>query len=181
MNGVVMTAKGNVGRETTAGRTSWFQEAELRVLEKAIRRIVRANDLQSKALTKTIGLTAPQLVILKAIAALGEVTTTALSVHVDLSAATVITILDNLEARGMVERYRSLNDRRVVHTRLTPAGEALIERAPETLGEDFVLRFQSLVPAQRRELIDSLNELADMMGPVIAASVKPGRRSGGLF
>ena len=79
-----------------------FPHEELRIVEKAVRRILRAHDLQSKALTKAIGLTAPQLAILRAIAALGEVTTTALSAHADLSPATVITILDKLEEEDVL-------------------------------------------------------------------------------
>ncbi|WP_048648230.1 MarR family winged helix-turn-helix transcriptional regulator [Nitratireductor soli] len=153
---------------TTKKGQAWFRNDDLRAVEKAIRRIVRANDLQSKALGKQIGLTAPQLVVLNGIAALGEVTTTVLSAHVDLSAATVITILDNLEARGLVERYRSLHDRRVVHTRLTPAGEELARRAPEPLGTGFAARLAQLAPERRGELIAALTAVADMMaiGPV---------------
>ncbi|MDZ5700112.1 MarR family transcriptional regulator [Chelativorans sp. M5D2P16] len=147
-----------------------FPPDELRLVEKSIRRILRASDLQSKALVKAIGLTAPQLVILKAIAALGEVTTTALSEHADLSAATVVTILDNLEVRGLVERYRSPSDRRVVHARLTPTGGRLVQEAPEPLGVGFARRFQRLDPAERLRFIEMLNDLADMMEPAIPAS-----------
>lgn len=140
-----------------------FQQDELRTLEKAIRRILRASDLQSKALIKAIGLTAPQLVILKGIAVLGEVTTTALSAHADLSPATVITILDKLEERSIIQRYRSAQDRRIVHTRLTEKGMALLANAPEPLGEAFAARFASLEPGRRRALMDALATIADLL------------------
>ena len=68
--------------------------AQTRNLLKSIRRIVRANDLQSRALARLTGLTGPQLIVLMAVAELGEVTTRALADHVDLSAPTVVTILD---------------------------------------------------------------------------------------
>ncbi|WP_295808830.1 MarR family transcriptional regulator [uncultured Nitratireductor sp.] len=150
---------------TTDKTVDWFRSEELRGVEKSIRRIVRANDVQSKALAKKIGLTAPQLVILKAIAGLGEVTTTVLSAHVDLSAATVTTILDNLESRRVVERYRSRHDRRVVHTRLTPEGAALVTHAPEPMGDAFARRFAGLSPERRNQLTSALNDIADMMAP----------------
>ncbi|WP_163270569.1 MarR family winged helix-turn-helix transcriptional regulator [Chelativorans alearense] len=143
-----------------AGR---FPSEELRVVEKSIRRILRASDLQSRALIKAIGLTAPQLVILKAIAALGEVTTTVLSAHADLSPATVITILDKLEERAIIERYRSSLDRRIVHTRLTEKGMALVANAPEPLGGTFATRFAVLEAERRREIVDALQAVADMM------------------
>lgn len=140
-----------------------FQREELRILEKAIRRILRANDLQSKALTKAVGLTAPQLVVLKGIAALGEVTTTALSAHADLSAATVITILDKLEERAIIQRYRSVQDRRIVHTRLTEKGMALLAAAPEPLGGRFIARFEELTPERRGQMVQAVSSLADLM------------------
>lgn len=152
-----------VHHSQNAGSPARFHLEELRILEKALRRILRANDLQSRALTKAIGLTAPQLVILKCIAALGEVTTTALSAHADLSPATVITILDKLEERAIIQRYRSAQDRRIVHTRLTEKGMALLANAPEHLGESFVTRFAELAPERRRQIAEAVSSLADLM------------------
>ena len=67
-----------------------FRHGETRTIEKAIRRMVRAHDLQSKALSKAVGLTSAQLVLMKGIAELGEVTSAALSVYADISAATPV-------------------------------------------------------------------------------------------
>lgn len=136
---------------------------ETRRLLKSIRRIVRANDLQSRALAKSIGLTGPQLVILMAVAELGEVTTKALAENADLSPATVVTVLDNLEQRDIVERYRSDIDRRVVYTRLTPKGLALVSHAPRVFGGDFARRFANLPERRRQELIESVDALARLM------------------
>ncbi|WP_346432256.1 MarR family transcriptional regulator [Breoghania sp. L-A4] len=91
-------------------------------LFKAIRRIVRAIDLRSREVARAVGLTIPQIVVLQAARDLGKVTTKALSQHADLSAPTVVIILDKLEERGLVVRHRSPIDRRIVHTRLTPEG-----------------------------------------------------------
>jgi len=136
---------------------------QTRLLLKSIRRIVRANDLQSRALARSIGFTGPQLVILMAVAELGEVTTRALADHADLSPATVVTVLDNLEERGMVQRYRSGTDRRVVFTRLTPKGQELISHTPGVFGAEFAQRFAALSPGKRLALLSSLVELADLM------------------
>jgi DNA-binding MarR family transcriptional regulator len=144
-----------------AGQT--FPDPELGALEKAIRRIVRAHDLQSRALMRASGLTAAQLVVLRGVAALGEVTTTALSTYADLSPATVITVLDNLEDRGLIARYRSTTDRRIVHTRLTEKGRALMAAAPAALDERLAARFRALGPEARRAMLDSANALAALM------------------
>ena len=140
-----------------------FQHPELRLLEKAIRRIVRSHDLLSKALVRASGLTAAQLVLLKGIETLGEVTTTALSAYADISSDTVVTILDNIEDRNLIESYRSVSDRRIVHTRLTEAGRAVIRTAPEPLGDTIAQRFASLGEHRRAALVQAANEIADLM------------------
>ena len=99
-----------------------MNETETRVLS-AIRRIVHAVDSHSKELERALGITLPQLVVLRGIRTLGEVNTGELSAAASLSPATVTTILDKLEARGLVVRYRNAADRRVVHSKLTARGE----------------------------------------------------------
>lgn len=140
-----------------------LRDQDLRAVEKAIRRIVRAHDIQSRALVKASGLTAAQLVLMKGILELGEVTSVALSAYADLSPATVVTVLDNLEQRGLIQRYRSGSDRRIVHTRLTEQGAAKVETAPEPLGEAFTARFLQLDPQARRKILDGIETLAELM------------------
>ena len=140
-----------------------FHAADLKRLEKAIRRIVRANDMQSKAMAKACGLTSAQLVLCKGIDELGEVTTTALSAYADLSPATVVTILETLEERGVIERYRSVADRRIVHTRLTEMGTKAVRSAPEPLGAHFVERLMQMPYKRRGALIDGVDTLSQIM------------------
>ncbi len=139
------------------------EDMSSRAIEKAIRRIVRAHDLQSKALAKASGLTSAQLVIMKGVFELGEVTSAALSAYADISAATIVTVLDNLEERGLIQRYRSGSDRRVVHTRLTERGLATLTTAPPPLGELFLQRFSQLGEEQRRLVVEAAVGLADLL------------------
>ncbi|MFW5834417.1 MAG: MarR family winged helix-turn-helix transcriptional regulator [Pseudomonadota bacterium] len=133
-----------------------------RALLTTVRRIIRAVDVRSKRVAKETGLTIPQLVVLQAIAELGEVTTGRLSTQVSVSAATLVTILDKLEARGLIERYRSEVDRRIVHTRLTGAGAAALDTAPPLLDAAFVEAFVALPADRRATILDALSELADL-------------------
>lgn len=130
----------------------------------ALRRIIRATDLHSKQLTREVGLTTPQVVVLQAIRDLGEVTSGQLARRVTLSQGTVTTILDRLEARGLVERYRSAADRRVVHSRLTRRGRAVLRRAPPLLHERFIKAFERLSPVRQTRILATLDEVAAMMG-----------------
>src|SRR3546814_10499311 len=99
----------------------------------SVRRIIRAVDLHSKRLERETGLTTPQVLVLRAIRDLGEVTTARIAGQVNLSQATVTTIVDRLVSRGLIERYRNVTDRRVVHSRLTATGDAALAKAPPLL------------------------------------------------
>lgn len=130
---------------------------------KAIRRIMRAVDLRSREVSRLTGLTIPQIVVLQGIRDLGEVTTKALSDNSDLSSATVVTILDKLEEKELVERYRSVSDRRIVHARLTKEGRKVAANLPGLLNQDFERRFASLNSGERQELVSAIEQIAEMM------------------
>ena len=127
-------------RPPCAGRarvTSINQEEQVLI---SLRQIIRATDLYSRQLSRTVGLTAPQLLILQAIQGLGAVSISKLSTEVSLSQATVTTIINRLESRELVTRHRSTQDRRVVHATLTKQGEAMIQKAPAPLQDVFSLQ-----------------------------------------
>ena len=130
----------------------------------ALRQIIRATDLHSKQIFKRSGLTVPQIVVLQAISELGEVTTGQISKQVNLSQATVTTIIDRMERRGLVERYRSLTDRRIVHGKLTSKGHGVLKNAPALLHERFIAAFLALSPSKQQRIISTLNEVAEMLG-----------------
>ena len=130
----------------------------------AFRQIIHATDLHSKRISRESGLTVPQIVVLKSVRDLGEVTTSAISKQVSLSQATVTLILDRLEERGLVERYRSTKDRRIVHSRLTRQGRSALRKAPGLLHERFLKKFSELSDRRQREIVKALQNVADMMG-----------------
>jgi DNA-binding MarR family transcriptional regulator len=129
----------------------------------ALRRIMRATDLYSKQLSRTAGLTTPQLLILQAIRDCGDVTIGTIAKQVNLSQATVTTILDRLEKRGLTYRERSTIDKRKVHAHLTDAGATALDQAPTPLQESFVERFTHLAAWEQSMITSSLQRVADMM------------------
>ncbi|NRG17014.1 MarR family transcriptional regulator [Rhizobiales bacterium] len=140
------------------------EQAQLNAVLRSIRRIMRAVDIQSKQVTKAVGLTVPQVVILKTIKDNGPTTSKRLAEGANLSPATVVTILDKLEAKRLVERRRDTRDRRVVYTSLTDAGEEALRTAPPLLHHAFSARFDRLSPERRRQIIEALEDVAEMMG-----------------
>ena len=101
----------------------------------ALRQIIRAIDMHSKRLIKEAGLTSPQLLLLKGIDELGQISMRQLADHTNMSQATATTIMDRLESRQLVQRIRSETDKRKVHATLTDAGRALLAQAPTLAGE----------------------------------------------
>lgn len=129
----------------------------------SLRRIIRATDIHSKKLSKHSGLTSPQLLILMAIDKLGDVTIGTVAKDVNLSQATVTTILDRLEKRGLVQRVRSEVDRRRVHAKLTNEGHKIVADAPSPLQESFVEQFDKLPEWEQTMILSSLQKLAELM------------------
>lgn len=87
-----------------------------------LRRIIRATDMRSKKLARESGLTPPQFMVLSAIAEMGNVAISNIANTVNLTQATVTTIIDRLEDKKLVARIRSEQDKRIVHATLTDAG-----------------------------------------------------------
>lgn len=141
-------------------------DEDLAGLVKAIRVIAQAIDTRSKSMARLSGLTIPQAVLLAAVRDLGEVTTNGLSRHVDLSPGTVVSILDKLEERGFIERYRSPTDRRIVHSRLTDAGAEILARAPGLLPGETVAAIAALPEPERKKLVAAFRSVASMLRTV---------------
>lgn len=149
---------------------------------RAIRRIVRRVSDHSRQLSREVGLTVPQLLVLRAIGTLedDEVTLAIVSREVQLSPATVSRILDRLERAGLILRERRASDRRKVCLSLTPAGLDRFQTLPTPLQETFVARLNQLSPRQRSSLLRSLERVIDLMeaegldaAPILAPEIEP--------
>jgi DNA-binding MarR family transcriptional regulator len=130
----------------------------------SIRKIIRAIDIRSRKLSKESGLTGPQLLILQELAGNDGITAKQIALKINLSQATVTTILDRLECKQLIERIRSQEDRRKVALHLTEEGRAALEFAPKPIEEAFVEKFTALKEWEQLQLISGVERIADMMG-----------------
>ncbi len=76
-----------------------------------------------------------------------------------IDAGAVTRMVDRLEDKGLIERVRSETDRRVVHLRLTPAGEAAAARIPHVLASvnnDFLQGFSERDWKQLRRFVERM-------------------------
>lgn len=131
----------------------------------ALRRIIRATDLHSKHLEKTAGLTSPQLLLLQILQSRNndKMTSGTLADEMNLSQATVTTILDRLESRALIKRQRSNDDKRKVYVTLTSEGAETIKLAPPPLQQYFAKQFQALEDWEQTLIISALQRIAHMM------------------
>jgi len=129
----------------------------------ALRRIVRAIDLQSRRMVDACGLTGPQLVVLREAARLDGASVSALARGVSLSQPTVSGIVERLEKRGLVRRERSAHDRRSVSVQATKQGRRLLEEAPSLLQDTFRRELALLEEWERTQMLAILQRLAGMM------------------
>ena len=113
-----------------------------------------------------LDLTPVQYAALVAVREHAGIDATRLSSLIALDRSTLGNVLERLEARKLIQRYPSREDKRVKLLRLTPAGAALITRAkgPVTRAQERIL--EPLKPADRERLIALLEQLVELNNDV---------------
>jgi DNA-binding MarR family transcriptional regulator len=129
----------------------------------ALRRIIRAIDLHSRALVQRYGLTGPQLVVLKELMERSPQPVSGLAAAVNLSQATVTGILDRLERKSMITRIRDHEDKRRVMVSPTAAAEEALADAPSMLQEHFTESFANLSDWEQTQILSSLQRIVALM------------------
>lgn len=129
----------------------------------SLRRVIRAIDIHSRQLSKHSGLTGPQLMVMQKIAQLDTPLAKQVAEEITLSPATVTTIIDRLEGRGLVIRKRSDTDKRKVHLSLSDAGRSLLQDSPKPLQDHFIKRYQNLEEWEQSQLLSAVERIAVMM------------------
>ena len=76
-----------------------------------------------------------------------------------LDRSTVVTVIDNLERRGLVERRASVHDRRSNAIRLTEAGTALLRKLKRQVNAHEKRLLQNFSPAERETFLALLQKV----------------------
>lgn len=129
----------------------------------ALRQIIRTIDLHSKRISKKIGITGPQLLVLKAIPKVSNPNLKKVAEHVKLSSATVSLILDKLMEKGYIIRQPHLQDKRITLLALTEKGQETIKNSPSLLQDEFIDAFGKLEAWEQTLILSSLQRVATMM------------------
>ena len=105
----------------------------------------------------------------------GEVPMSRLAEMLDVSLSNASGVIDRLEDRGLVERIRVPDDRRVVLVRATDGGRSMLATV-EVLKDEMLLNvLDRLAPDQLDRLAGALDDVRSAAGAAIAADPELGR------
>jgi DNA-binding MarR family transcriptional regulator len=119
-----------------------------------------------------LGLIPPHIGILHAIGAQPGRSQQAVADTFRLPPSRMVALIDDLEARGLVERRRDDRDRRVHLLHLSAAGEAMLVELAAVARAAEKEMFAALTAAERRDLTALLTRIADQQG--LVPGVHPG-------
>lgn len=129
----------------------------------ALRRILRATELNARTLARATGLTTPQLIVLEIVASRSHVQPKDIAAKAGVGQATATSLVDKLEARGLVERTRGEHDRRLVWVSATEEGRQLLEGAPDPLQHIFSKQFSALPDWEQAMIVAALEKIGAML------------------
>jgi len=130
----------------------------------ALRRLLRALEINSRRLAAETGVTSAQLSCMKMLDLPDVDTATEVARRVHLSPSTVVGILDRLEDRKYITRKRDGRDRRVVRVTLTREGKTLVRKTPHPVRNLLELQHNGLTEADAGHIADALEKLVGVLG-----------------
>ncbi|ACL03419.1 MarR family winged helix-turn-helix transcriptional regulator [Desulfatibacillum aliphaticivorans] len=124
-----------------------------------IRRLIQAEEMYTKELSRTYLVSGPQLACLMALYEKGSLSLSRLAAEIMVKSSTVTGIIDRLENKGLVIRSRTNKDRRVITVELTDKGRDMASDAPPPLQKQIIEGLENLPPQEVAEIVSSLSKL----------------------
>lgn len=130
----------------------------------AIRHIVRTLREASRGSERTVGVSGAQLFVLQRLAGARALSVNELAARTLTHQSSVSVVVSKLEQHRLVTRSRAKDDARRVEVSLTPAGRALLERAPAAAQDRLIAALALVGPPARKRLAADLGQLVTAMG-----------------
>jgi DNA-binding MarR family transcriptional regulator len=131
----------------------------------SIRRLVRAEYLDSQKMSKQFGLTGPQSLVVRLLIKKGALSSADLSRQMYVTPSNITGIIDRLEKKGLVERIRKQGDRRVALITLTQSGQELGKTIPDPIEKKFINQLADLEPEHLQILAMTMNQILNLTEP----------------
>lgn len=129
-----------------------------------IRRIFQVLTEQSWKVEHETSLTGPQLWVIKILKESAPMKVSDLSRRMYLNPATMVGLLDRLEAKELLKRTRSEKDRRVVYIELTDQGRELESNSPEVVQSLLVKGLEEIAAKNLQAISDNLGQIVNILG-----------------
>jgi DNA-binding MarR family transcriptional regulator len=130
----------------------------------AIRAVVRALRINTRASELEIGISLAQLFVLQQVAERPAESLNDLAERTATHQSSVSVVVRRLVDRGFVTRQASTSDKRRVQIALTPAGQKLLVGAPRTIQSRLMTALATLSPAEQHQLANLLTKWIDAAG-----------------
>ncbi len=150
-----------------------------------IRRVFQILNEQSQRIKQETGLTGPQLWAIRAVHEHGPINISDIAKRMYLHPTTVLGIIDRLEARGLVSRNRSKDDRRVIWLELTQSGKDLVQSVPEVVQGLLGARLEGVALNDLAEIDEGIGHLVKIFGvqeippkPMLSLEMNKPKRKG---
>jgi DNA-binding MarR family transcriptional regulator len=128
----------------------------------------------TKELARRANVTGPQLMVVKILETVGDLSLSELSDKIRAQNSTVTGIVDRMEREGLAQRVRSTEDRRVVRIHLTDKGRRLAREIPVEPMEILRRSLEGLTAAETRELLRLMTKVARRIGAIVRQEVPEG-------
>jgi DNA-binding MarR family transcriptional regulator len=140
-------------------------EGEVAQVFNSLRRLVHSLHHASRNTERRLGVTGAQLFVLTQLRATPSLSINALAERTMTHQSTVSVVVRRLVRRKLVKKARAAADARRVELTLTPAGSALLRRAPEESAQVQLARaIGELDAADRHAMADGLQRLVRALG-----------------
>lgn len=130
-----------------------------------LRKIIRSINLESKKIEKELGVSIPQLLVLKYLSDQNDYRAFAKDIkeYINLNASTISGIISRLEGKGLVAKSLRSKDKRAIYIVLTAKGADLLNNSPSTLQEKLSQKLKKLSIEQIEELDRNIELLTKIM------------------
>jgi DNA-binding MarR family transcriptional regulator len=128
-----------------------------------LRQIIRATEIHEKNISRSTGLTLPQLMVLQTLRESSPMTSGELARRLNVAQATVTSILDRLEKKTLISRERGKEDKRKMWVHLTDEGTHLLVSSPTTLQDRFTQEFDDMRDWEQSMMLASLERIAHLL------------------
>lgn len=129
-----------------------------------IRSVVRALNLNTRAIEQRSGISLAQLFVLEQLSLQPAASLTDLAERTATHQSSVSVVVQRLVDRGLVSRTRSASDRRFVEIVITDAGREVLANAPETVQVKLLNGLGRLQDGERDRLASLLERWATAAG-----------------